>query len=184
VLGRADDAISAAEAAEKLTRSGDVRVLGAAARAIVSLTDSDDDDDAAHRLLEIASNSGFWDGLVCAIRSWPALLPQLVDHPSYRAELQEVLIRSNDVRLARSVGLATHTAQLSGVLTPREREVIDHVAQGKRNADIATSLFITVATVKRHLDRAYHKLGARSRTEAIARYAEIVNAEREASGDA
>jgi DNA-binding NarL/FixJ family response regulator len=54
---------------------------------------------------------------------------------------------------------------------------MEHVAQGKRNADIARSLFITIATVKRHLDRAYAKLGARSRTEATTRYAEMVNAE-------
>ena len=54
---------------------------------------------------------------------------------------------------------------------------MEHVTQGRRNADIAQSLFITVATVKRHLDSTYRKLGARSRTEAIARYAEIVYAE-------
>ena len=60
---------------------------------------------------------------------------------------------------------------------------MEHVAQGKRNADVATSLFITVGTVKRHLDNAYRKLGARNRTEAIARYAEIVNAESDDSAD-
>ncbi len=58
---------------------------------------------------------------------------------------------------------------------------MEHVTQGKRNADIATSLFITVATVKRHLDRTYDKLGVRNRTEAIARYAEMVIAERESA---
>jgi DNA-binding CsgD family transcriptional regulator len=51
------------------------------------------------------------------------------------------------------------------------------VRQGKTNAEIAASLIITVGTVKRHLDSVYKKLGAKNRTEAIARYAEIENDE-------
>jgi DNA-binding NarL/FixJ family response regulator len=111
-------------------------------------------------------------------------LVRLIEFAEYRFELQDVLARSNDARLARSVGLVAPTTSSEGRLTPREREVMEHVAQGKRNADIARSLFITVATVKRHLDRAYGKLGARTRIEATARYAEIVNAERDGSADA
>jgi DNA-binding CsgD family transcriptional regulator len=56
---------------------------------------------------------------------------------------------------------------------------MDHVRQGRRNAEIATSLVISVGTVKRHLDHVYAKLGARGRAEAIARYAEIEMAETE-----
>ena len=87
-----------------------------------------------------------------------------------------MLLRSQ-TRLLQSLLVWPLTTAPLGRLTPREREVMEHVTQGKRNADIAQSLFITVATVKRHLDSAYRKLGARSRTEAIARYAEIVYAE-------
>ena len=54
---------------------------------------------------------------------------------------------------------------------------MEHVRQGKKNAEIAQSLFIAVGTVKRHLDHIYNKLGARSRAAAIARYAEIEIAE-------
>jgi DNA-binding NarL/FixJ family response regulator len=169
-------ASNAADAAELITRSGDVRVLSAAARAVIAVSNSEGDD-AARRLLDAASTSGVWDGLICAVRSRPELLAQLVEFHEYRAELRDVLIRSNDARLARSAGLGANATVRSGRLTPREREVMEHVAQGKRNADIARSLFITIATVKRHLDRAYAKLGARSRTEATTRYAEMVNAE-------
>jgi len=94
------------------------------------------------------------------------------------------LIRSKDARLASTTGLATRLTGHPGRLTARECEVIEHVVQGKRSADIATSMFITLGTVKKHLDNAYRKLGAHNRAEAIARYAEIVNAEREESGDA
>jgi ATP/maltotriose-dependent transcriptional regulator MalT len=181
VIGHDADAIDAAGAANAVTRSVDARVLAAAARSVVSLSDAGSADNAAVRLLETASASGAWDGVVCAIRSRPDLLARLVEFGRYRIELQEVLTRSNDARLARSVGLVAPTTSSPGRLTPREREVMEHVAQGKRNAEIAESLFITVATVKRHLDRAYDKLGARGRMEATARYAEIVIAERDDS---
>jgi DNA-binding NarL/FixJ family response regulator len=183
VVGRDADAVEAADAAEVITRAGDARVLAAAARSVVSLSDAGSGEQVVLRLLEIASTSGVWDGLVCAVRARPDLLSRLIDFAKYRAELQETLIRSNDARLARSVGLAAQSTATAGRLTPREREVMEHVAQGKRNADIAKSLFITIATVKRHLGRAYDKLGARSRIEATARYAEIVNAERDGSAE-
>jgi DNA-binding NarL/FixJ family response regulator len=183
VVGLNIEAIEAASAADRITRSVDARVLAAAARSVVSLSDAGSEDPAPFRLLETASTSGAWDGLVCAVRSRPDLLRRLAEFPRYRSELQEVLARSNDARLARSVGLVAPPTLTIGRLTPREREVMEHVAQGKRNADIAKSLFITVATVKRHLDRAYNKLGARGRMEATARYAEIVIAERDDSAD-
>jgi len=176
VAGDGQRATEAAVAAERLTASADVRVLSAAARAVVALFDQDGPD-AAHELLGAASETGVWDGVVCAVRASPALLSQLVTFPEHRVELREVLIRSQDGRLARSAGLDVHGAQPSGRLTQREREVMEHVAQGKRNADIAKSLFITIGTVKRHLDSAYRKLGAHNRAESIARYAEMVNAE-------
>lgn len=55
-----------------------------------------------------------------------------------------------------------------GPLTPREREVLELVAQGASNRDIADELFISVPTVGRHLANIYLKLGVRSRTAAAA----------------
>ncbi len=51
-------------------------------------------------------------------------------------------------------------------LTGRELEVLDLVAQGKTNSDIARELFITTKTVKYHLSGVFSKLGVRNRTEA------------------
>lgn len=53
-------------------------------------------------------------------------------------------------------------------LSPRELEILDHLAGGATNAQIAGALFISQATVKTHLLRMFDKLGARSRTEAVA----------------
>jgi DNA-binding NarL/FixJ family response regulator len=53
-------------------------------------------------------------------------------------------------------------------LTQRELEVLNLVAQGMSNADIARVLFITTKTVKYHLTAIFGKLGVRNRTEAAA----------------
>ena len=50
-------------------------------------------------------------------------------------------------------------------LTPRELDVVRHVAMGLRNADIARRLFISEETVKAHLSNVFGKLGVRDRTE-------------------
>jgi len=52
-------------------------------------------------------------------------------------------------------------------LTPREVEVLGLVAQGLSNAEIGRVLFISEATVKTHLVRAFVKLGVSDRTAAV-----------------
>jgi DNA-binding NarL/FixJ family response regulator len=54
-----------------------------------------------------------------------------------------------------------------GILTEREIEVIELVAQGLRNSEIARSLFISVGTVKRHLTNIYLKLDVDTRISAV-----------------
>ena len=51
-------------------------------------------------------------------------------------------------------------------LTQREREVLDWIAQGKSNAEIAAILEIKPATVSKHLEHIYPKLGVENRTAA------------------
>ena len=52
-------------------------------------------------------------------------------------------------------------------LTAREVEVLELVARGSSNADIAAALFISEATVKTHLLHAFAKLGVDDRTAAV-----------------
>jgi DNA-binding NarL/FixJ family response regulator len=52
-------------------------------------------------------------------------------------------------------------------LTSREVEVLELVARGSSNADIAAALFISEATVKTHLLHAFAKLGVDDRTAAV-----------------
>ena len=50
-------------------------------------------------------------------------------------------------------------------LSPRERELITLVAQGRTDAQIAAQLYITVRTVTSHLDRIRDKTGCRRRAD-------------------
>ncbi len=52
-------------------------------------------------------------------------------------------------------------------LTPREMEVLEHVAQGMNNREIAKALFISENTVKNHVRNILEKLHLHSRMEAV-----------------
>ncbi len=181
VVGDTATALTVAAEAEATTRAADTRVLCESVRALVGVATDGVGSEPAESLLETASRLGIWDGVVCAVRASPSLLGQLVLYPTYKTRLRELLLSSNDLALAKSVGLVTRATGVRGVLTPREREIMEHVKQGKTSAEIAASLFIATGTVKRHLDHVYDKLGVRSRAEAVARYAEIEIAESDAT---
>ena len=66
--------------------------------------------------------------------------------------------RGNDRRRALSDAL----------LTTREAQVLTWAVTGRTNRELGDVLFMSEATVRKHLERAYAKLGVRNRTEAIA----------------
>ncbi len=57
-------------------------------------------------------------------------------------------------------------------LTAREREILELVAEGSTNAEIAERLWVSLGTVKKHLDNVYAKLGVHKRTAAAAVFRE------------
>jgi DNA-binding CsgD family transcriptional regulator len=81
--------------------------------------------------------------------------------------------RRLDVRIAQTDSL--HVLMLDErdtrieKLTTRERQILEHVALGKENDEIALELGLASATVAKHLEHVYRKLGVPNRTAAAAR---------------
>jgi LuxR family transcriptional regulator, maltose regulon positive regulatory protein len=119
----------------------------------------------------MASNLGAWDPVVCACRSSIELADALSGDPASRLLLEPLYAASDDRSLARRAGFRTRsTRSPMDVLSPREREVLGLIAEGMRNREIATALFISQSTAKVHVRNVLAKLGVRNRAEAVARY--------------
>jgi DNA-binding NarL/FixJ family response regulator len=111
------------------------------------------------------------DCLVAAYRGYPEIL-KLVDH-SHLDILTPIMRRAQDSVLAKSVGLVIAPAPLSTSgflpnLSTRENEVLDLMAEGLTNRQIAERLFLGESTVKVHVRHIFEKLGVRTRTAAAA----------------
>ena len=66
---------------------------------------------------------------------------------------------------SRAADPGTRAAQYG--LTAREAEILDLVAEGRTNREIATSCFLAEKTVKNHINRVFAKLGVTTRAEAV-----------------
>ena len=85
-------------------------------------------------------------------------------------ELMEVIRQVHAGKKRIPPEIAAHLAEhySDEALTGREIEVLQQVASGNRNRDIAEKLFITEETVKAHVKHIMEKLGATDRTQAVA----------------
>jgi ATP/maltotriose-dependent transcriptional regulator MalT len=52
-------------------------------------------------------------------------------------------------------------------MTPRELEILELIAKGLSNREIAEAVFVSENTVKTHSSRVFEKLGAKRRTQAV-----------------
>lgn len=98
-----------------------------------------------------------------------------------RAHPDEILRAIRDVRsggapmtgyIARKVVESfRHTPAPSEAdnLSPREREILDYLAQGYQYKEIAAALDISYSTVRTHIERVYQKLQVCSRAQAVAK---------------
>lgn len=71
-----------------------------------------------------------------------------------------------ELRIAASTADGTILLSNGSAITPREREILELVASGARNREIAAKLFLSVHTVEYHVTHILQKLEARNRTEA------------------
>jgi DNA-binding CsgD family transcriptional regulator len=102
------------------------------------------------------------------------LLPENASAAEIDAALRAVafglIVRSAGARTSGFGAVAE--AEAPTLLTPREAQILDAIADGLTNKAIARRLGISLHTVKFHLESVFRKLGARTRTEAVVRATE------------
>jgi DNA-binding CsgD family transcriptional regulator len=148
------------------------------ARAAAALASAEEETSGeAHRVVLCSSRGA----IEYASRSSRALLGRFagVENgrlPAALLDRSKVVLAHGSERLVISVAksgdlrvllLDRHDTRVE-LLTPREREVVDRIARGQTNAEVALGLGITTATVAKHLEHTYRKLGVSSRTAAAA----------------
>ena len=87
-----------------------------------------------------------------------------------RAVAHGLIVRSPRARIPGFS--AVQEAEALTLLTPRETQILDAIADGLTNKAIARRLGISLHTVKFHVESVFRKLGANTRTEAVARASE------------
>jgi LuxR family maltose regulon positive regulatory protein len=93
--------------------------------------------------------------------------PRSKDHPLLREYAHRVLAAFEEPELGRPKPSAP-PEKLAEPLSEREQEVLQLVAQGLTNQQIATRLVISIRTVKKHVENIHGKLGVQNRTQAVA----------------
>ncbi len=81
---------------------------------------------------------------------------------------ETIVLREIQIPAEAPAAFTLNQPQLDALgITPRELEILNLIAQGLSNREIATRLFVSENTVKTHCSRAFDKLGARRRTQAV-----------------
>lgn len=121
-------------------------------------------------LVDEAQAAQLWQagvrGLLGRDADTPALVAALTAVAQGLAALAPPLVVALKTNGEVEIGLEQ---PLSEALTPREREVLQRLAEGLSNKAIARSLGISEHTVKFHITALLGKLGVQSRTEAVVR---------------
>jgi DNA-binding NarL/FixJ family response regulator len=90
------------------------------------------------------------------------LLKERVSEPLELAAAIRAVAEGRSVIDPAVVDLLVNTRSIRSplaALSPREREVLDQVAQGKSNAGVAAALFLTERSVEKHINAVFSKLG-------------------------
>ncbi len=88
--------------------------------------------------------------------------------------VREALAPASDRSAEPASPFVPNTAQRQRLgITARELEILTLIARGLSNREIATQLFVSENTVKTHCSRAFDKLGATRRTQAVQRCKEL-----------
>jgi len=98
-------------------------------------------------------------------RGASAYLAKSVDPSDLPSTLRQA-VEGNVFSTSAITGEAEKDSAKAAGLTERERSILEALAKGKSNDEIAKELWVTQQTVKFHLTNIYRKLGVKNRTEA------------------
>jgi DNA-binding CsgD family transcriptional regulator len=115
-----------------------------------------------YRFLVVEHSVEIYGGLIAAtfaiLGIWLGLR---LTKPQEKVVLKEVVVP------AGQPFAVNERKQAELTITPRELEILELIAQGMSNREIAEKLFVSENTVKTHSSRVFDKLGARRRTQAV-----------------
>lgn len=114
------------------------------------------------RFLAVESSFGVYGGLVALLFAGLGIWLGA----SLRRERTAVVVKEVPVPPAEAFVRDEERVAELGV-TPRELEILELIAAGLSNREIAGRLFVSENTVKTHASRLFDKLGARRRTQAV-----------------
>jgi DNA-binding NarL/FixJ family response regulator len=124
-----------------------------------------------YKLLSATRSEGIPTIVVSGITE-PEEIRRIYDEHSISAYIEkQAFDRAAFRRVVEETRLTYQSQSELSTLTEREREVLDLLAQGLTNKEMAEKLYITTNTVKRHLKAIFEKLDVHTRTAATAKVA-------------
>lgn len=114
-------------------------------------------------LLVVFGAAEYW---LPGIKNWIPVIALFVAVAAFGVYVK---LRKNN--LPQTLGIAEPALAESpqDVLSQREYEVLKLIAEGLTNKEIATNLFVSINTVKSHIQKIFEKLEVQNRTQAIAK---------------
>jgi NarL family two-component system response regulator LiaR len=115
-----------------------------------------------YRWLVVEYSVEIYGGLVAAVFAGLGIwLGLKLTRPTETVVVREVLVPAPE-------SFVRDDARVESLgLTPRELEILQLIAEGLSNRQIAERVFVSENTVKTHASRVFEKLGARRRTQAV-----------------
>ena len=115
-----------------------------------------------YRYLVVEHSVEIYGGLIAAVFSATGIWLGL----RFTRARERVVIR--EVEVPAPSAFARNDARLQSLgVTPRELEILELIASGLSNKEIAGKIFVSENTVKTHSSRLFEKLGAKRRTQAV-----------------
>ena len=115
-----------------------------------------------YRYLVVAHSVEIYGGIIAAIFAALGIWLGL----RFTRKTETVVVR--EVKVEAPAIFVRDTEKLESLgITPRELEILELIAQGLSNREIAQRVNVSENTVKTHSSRVFDKLGARRRTQAV-----------------